>query len=127
MRFRDAKQRATACHVLMKLVRMEKFFLLPTDLGSEAGPTPEAEEEYLRICEDSSRLSKGEKIVMAFTFYAWNDRGDPKVRDLEQLPSTLVRAIGTLISAASSKEAALVDEWLEVWEQVDTAAEYFAS
>jgi len=127
MRFRDTEQRAMVCHVLMKLVRMEKHFMRPTQIGHLCGPTAHAENEMTRIQDGESSLSKGEQTMRSFAWYAWNGRGDPKLYDLEQLESTLVRAIGTLIGAASSKEAAVVDEWLKVWEQVDTAAEYFAS
>lgn len=127
MRFRDTEQRAKTCHVLMKLVRMERFFIAPTEIGHLCGPTAEAENEWIRMQANESSLSNGEKTMLLFTFYVWNDRGNPMVRDLERLESTLTRAVGTLIGAASSKNAALVDEWLKVWEQVDTAAEYFAS
>ena len=126
MRFRDAKQRATVCHVLLKLVRMERFFPLPGDVG-EYRPTNDAENEYLRILSNESVLSSGEKTMLLFMFYIWNDRGDPKVRDLEQLEHLLVGAIGHLIHDASSKNPVMVDQWIDRWKDVDAAAEYFAS
>jgi hypothetical protein len=127
MGFRDEKQRATVCHILMKLVRMEKLFLLPTDLGGGCGPTGNAEQEWSRIREGRSIISSGEQTMLLLAWYFWNGHGEVRIGDIMSLESTVVRAIGTLIHAYSSKGQPTIDEWIEVWMQVDPAAEYFAS
>ena len=127
MGFRDEKQRAMVCHALMRLVRQEKLFLPIDDIGSSGGPSGNAMREFTLILEGGSHLSRGEKTMLSLAWYFWNGYGNVPIGDIMALEPSLVEAIGTLISASSGKNPLLIDQWIDAWKGVDTAADYFAS
>lgn len=126
MGFRDARQTARVCYTLLKLVRQDKLFIAPGDLG-EFGPTEEATEELANIRENRiTRLSSGERTVLSLAFYYWNGSANPTISALAAMESTVRLAIGELIVATSGSSTEL-DEWVKKWEDADPAADYFAS
>ena len=128
MGFREAAQRAIVCHTLMKLVRQEKLFLLPSDIGlDEYGPTGNAEHQFGLMQDGSCSLSAGEQTMLSLAWYFWNGYGQVRIEDIMSLEPSLVEAVGTLITASVGRSPILIDKWIEKWQDFDAAAAYFAS
>jgi hypothetical protein len=126
MGFRDSRQTARVCYTLLKLVRQEKFFVPPGDLGG-FGPTDEAAAELSNIRESRiTRLSTGEQTVLALAFYYWNGSANPTISALAAMEAPVRLAIGELI-VATSQAATELDEWVKKWEVADPIADYFAT
>lgn len=127
MGFRDSKQRARVCHTLMKLVRQEKLFILPVDLGDSFGPTDYAENVFDAILCNKSSLSTGEQTMLSVAFFFWRGSGRVRIGQVMRLERTLVEAIGELMVVSSGRDSVFIDEWIVKWEHFDPIADYFAS
>jgi hypothetical protein len=104
--FRDDRQTARVCRVLLGGVRLAR-------LWTDAGPTDEALE---LLKAGGGPLSSGEALVIRVAFDFWNGQGEASLaRLLEVLDPGRLEALGSLL-VALARGAGAVDAWLELAE-----------
>jgi hypothetical protein len=100
--FRDDRQLALVCRILLKTARLER-------LWTSDGPTPEAAE---LLDADGGPLSSGERVVMLAAWAFWNGSGGVTLADvLERLDAAPAEALCFLV-LASKYGADAIDDWL---------------
>ncbi len=100
--FRDDSQLASACRVLLAMVRLER-------LWNDHGPTSEATD---LLEADGGPLSSGERVMLLAAWAFWNGAGGLTIAEvLERLDGESVEALCFLVMA-SKCGADAVDDWL---------------
>lgn len=116
--FRNDRQRAKACRLLLQFQHLERFWH-DDDLGPRSGPTEEACTELSYGKQGIGRLSTSEHIMLRVAFDFWNGGGGASIWDIQShLDVNVIHAIGELLITSNENpqfEGRPVDDWLEKW------------
>lgn len=116
--FRNNRQRAKACRILLRFQGLEHFWMAE-DLGPSAGPTDEATVELAKVRSGSSLLSSSERLLLRVAFDFWNGAGFASIWDVQSyLNVNIIHAIAELLIAANENPqltGSEVDKWLDDW------------
>lgn len=120
------RDKARVCKKLLEMVRLGHLFEA-SDIGPDFGPTQEAVGSLFRVQDGCSPLSTGEGIVLRTAFDIWNGAGQTTIPELMQnLPPSIVQAIGELIVAVAIGATSYIDAWESKWAGFDAAANFSA-
>lgn len=127
MTFRNDRQRAKACRVLLQFQGLERFWA-SDDIGTAFGPTVEATIELAKVRSMGSLLSTSEGLLLRVAFDFWNGAGFATLWDVQShLNVNIIHAIGELLIAANEDldaQGAPVEKWVETWRRFRLSTVY---